>query len=317
MIDLTPLDVRKKREDFRRTFRGYDPEEVDTFLGLVAERFEELVKENLMLTERTERLQEQVSSQLGRERAVQEALVTAQEIRDDIRGQAQREAEEIRGRVEREAGLLRKEAEAEREALVARATRELQRRQDALEELERKRLRFLRSFRALLERELDGVEVEEGRPPLEEAALELDLGGGWEAPGATGAEEPSVARVGPEEALSIDAGAGEPPTEDTGAEGWPEEPLAVEGGQEEEPLAVESGPAEPLTVESGDVEPSGLPPAADTESSPSSDAADPEGLSADQLPGPDQEGEEDDPRRWLSSLVERELNEKSDEGSWS
>ncbi|MFH1765104.1 MAG: DivIVA domain-containing protein, partial [Gemmatimonadota bacterium] len=36
MIDLTPLDVRKKRGDFRRILRGYDPEEVDTFMDLVA-----------------------------------------------------------------------------------------------------------------------------------------------------------------------------------------------------------------------------------------------------------------------------------------
>ena len=38
MIDLTPLDVRSKRGDFRRILRGYEPQEVDTFLELVAER---------------------------------------------------------------------------------------------------------------------------------------------------------------------------------------------------------------------------------------------------------------------------------------
>ena len=32
MMDLTPLDVRKKKEDFRRVVRGYDPAEVDGFL---------------------------------------------------------------------------------------------------------------------------------------------------------------------------------------------------------------------------------------------------------------------------------------------
>ena len=32
MIDLTPLDVRKKRGDFRKMLRGYDPQEVDSFL---------------------------------------------------------------------------------------------------------------------------------------------------------------------------------------------------------------------------------------------------------------------------------------------
>ena len=38
MIDLTPLDVRKKKADFRRGLRGYDIEEVDAFLDLAAER---------------------------------------------------------------------------------------------------------------------------------------------------------------------------------------------------------------------------------------------------------------------------------------
>ena len=58
MIDLTPLDVRKKRGDFGKALRGYDAEEVDAFLELVSERMEELVKENLQLSERTERLTE-------------------------------------------------------------------------------------------------------------------------------------------------------------------------------------------------------------------------------------------------------------------
>ena len=65
MIDLTPLDVRKKRGDFGRGVRGYNPQEVDGFLELVAERLEELVKENITLRERAERLAEQVSAQTG------------------------------------------------------------------------------------------------------------------------------------------------------------------------------------------------------------------------------------------------------------
>ena len=73
MIDLTPLDVRKKRGDFAKGVRGYSVPEVDSFLELVAERLEELVKENLTLRERADRLAEQVTAQTGRERAVHEA----------------------------------------------------------------------------------------------------------------------------------------------------------------------------------------------------------------------------------------------------
>lgn len=164
MIDLTPLDVRKKRGDFRKVLRGYDVDEVDGFLEMVAERLEELVKENLTLKERTDRLQEQVSHQEEREQAVREALVTAQELRRDVGEQAKRQAE-----------ILQREAELEVESLLEKAERRLEERKEALEEMERLRLRFLKSFRALLERELDAVEVEEERRPLEDVALEIDF----------------------------------------------------------------------------------------------------------------------------------------------
>lgn len=164
MIDLTPLDVRKKRGDFRKVLRGYDADEVDGFIEMVAERLEELVKENLTLRERVERLQDQVSQQEDREEAVREALVTAQELRRDMRQQARKEAE-----------LLRREAEGEIDRIVSEAERRLSERREALEEVERMRLRFLKSFRALLEREMDAVEVEEGRKPLEDIPLEIDF----------------------------------------------------------------------------------------------------------------------------------------------
>ena len=95
MIDLTPLDVRNKRGDFKKLMRGYDPQEVDVFLEIAAERLEELVRENIVLRERSESLERQVGAQTGREQAIQEALVTAQELRADIHSQAQREADHL------------------------------------------------------------------------------------------------------------------------------------------------------------------------------------------------------------------------------
>jgi len=177
MIDLTPLDVRSKRGDFKRLMRGYDPQEVDTFLELVAERLEELTRENIGLRERTQNLQQQVSAQTGREQAVQEALVTAQELRADIRGQAQREADGILKEAETEGRRLIAEAEAEARTKLRSSERRLDQIQDSLQEIERRRTRFLKEFRQLLERELDVVEVEEDRKPLEERTIDLELGG--------------------------------------------------------------------------------------------------------------------------------------------
>ncbi len=165
MIDLTPLDVRKKRGDFGKGLRGYDPQEVDGFLELVAERMEELVKENLAFREKVERLGERVVAQEGREQAIQDALVTAQELRQDVKKQASREAK-----------LMEREARGRIESMIGESEKRLTEHQVALQELERHRERFLKAFRTFLERELDTVEVEFGRAPLEEVTLDLDLG---------------------------------------------------------------------------------------------------------------------------------------------
>ena len=178
MIDLTPLDVRNKRGDFKKLMRGYDPQEVDVFLEIAAERLEELVRENIVLRERSESLERQVGAQTGREQAIQEALVTAQELRADIHSQAQREADHLVKESETEARRLAAEAEANVRNLIRDAERRLELGRDALEEMERRRTRFLKAFRQLLERELDVVDVEDERAPLEDRPIDLDLGGG-------------------------------------------------------------------------------------------------------------------------------------------
>lgn len=168
MIDLTPLDVRKKRGDFAKGVRGYNVQEVDTFLELVAERLEELVKENLTLHERVDRLAEQVTAQTGRERAVHEALVTAQQLREDIQTSAQSTADRII-----------RDAEVRGKELLADAERRVADRAESLHELERRRKRFLATFRQFLERELDHVAVEDGRETVaSDQIIDMDLGPG-------------------------------------------------------------------------------------------------------------------------------------------
>jgi cell division initiation protein len=167
MIDLTPLDVRKKRGDFGKGLRGYDPQEVDGFLELIAERMEVLVKENLTFREKIKQLGEKVVVQEGREQAVQEALVTAQELRQDVKKQALREAK-----------LLEREARTRIAGMIEESEKLLTEHSSVLKESERHRDRFLKAFRTFLERELDTVEVELGRAPLEDVTPDFELGQG-------------------------------------------------------------------------------------------------------------------------------------------
>jgi len=165
MIDLTPLDVRKKKGDFRRGMRGYDTDAVDHFLDQVADRMEEVVRENLSLRERANQLSAAVDSFRERERAMNDALIAAQQLREDTRVQAERDAE-----------LTNREARAEAEQIVAEARRQLASAEDALRKLQTQRQNYLRGFRALLERHLTEVGEEEGRlRDLARADLEVPV----------------------------------------------------------------------------------------------------------------------------------------------
>ena len=148
MIDLTPLEVRKKKGDFRRGMRGYDPQAVDDFLDLVADRLEQLVRENSSMTERLGRVEEQVSDYRERERALTEALVTAQEMREEMRKQIEREVE-----------LKRREAEADAESIRSEAAQTREREEESIRRLRARQSQFVQSYRSFLERELSELAV--------------------------------------------------------------------------------------------------------------------------------------------------------------
>ena len=76
----------------------------------------------------------------------------------------------------REASFLEREAQDKIDLMIGESEKLLSEHRAALQELERQRERFLKAFRSLLERELDTVEVEFGRPPLEDVTLDLELG---------------------------------------------------------------------------------------------------------------------------------------------
>jgi DivIVA domain-containing protein len=152
MIDLTPLDVKKKKGDFRRAVRGYDTAAVDDFLDTVSARMEELVRENVMASARLESMTESIGNYRERERAMNEALVSAQQLREEMREQAAREAD-----------LVLREARAEAERIVGEARRQATAAAEALKRIQGQRVRFLRLFRTLVERQMQEIENEEDR----------------------------------------------------------------------------------------------------------------------------------------------------------
>lgn len=147
MLDLTPVDIRQKQYDFQRRFRGWDPEQVGQFLDEVADAMERLVEENRLLGERVAHLEEINRIRAEREQSVVQALTMAEELREESREAAEREASLLIARAQNEAHDIRLRAA---EALEA-ARQELRR-------LHARRSQLVWSYRSFLQHELGEVE---------------------------------------------------------------------------------------------------------------------------------------------------------------
>jgi cell division initiation protein len=156
-MNITPLDITQKQ--FRKVFRGLDPEEVEAFLGLVAVEFEALVNSVVALREDNQRKAEEIADHRSRERALQETLVTAQKASEEIREAARKEAE-----------ITISDAELQAEKIVQGAHGRFLRIVDDINELKRQRLQFEANVRTLAESHLKLIEAM--RDPEREDAVQ-------------------------------------------------------------------------------------------------------------------------------------------------
>ncbi len=187
MIDLTPLEVRNKKGDFRRGFRGYDAELVNDFLDLVADRLEELVKENMALRDSLGTVKEELKEFRDKEAALSEALMAAQKLREDARRHAEKEGE-----------LLIREAKLQAEDARQEVARSLAHEEETLRQVRARRAQLVESFRRLLDKELTELEV------IEET-LELGKHGPLSRQRPEGVGTPSSVAVPSEDAADADA----------------------------------------------------------------------------------------------------------------
>ena len=93
MSIISPKDIKKN--DFKKNFRGYDPNEVDAFLETVSLRYERLFEENSMLTEKVKSLTSDVDVYKENESTLQKAIVKTQDMSEEIIANAKMRAENI------------------------------------------------------------------------------------------------------------------------------------------------------------------------------------------------------------------------------
>lgn len=148
---LTPLDIR--RFDFGTALRGYDKARVDQFRDEVGREVERLVKQCQELDSKARSFHEQLKAFRERDKAINEALVSAQQLRAEVREQADRESQ-----------LIVREARAEADKILEVARSEVRRVQADLEQLVRQRRSYLSQLRGMIERQLADVEAAEASP---------------------------------------------------------------------------------------------------------------------------------------------------------
>lgn len=149
---ITPLDIQQKQ--FPMKFRGFDVEEVYAFLEVVREEMEELLRENASLKENVQRASTHIKEYKDMETTLRETLMTAQQMVEDYKTNARKEAE-----------LLIKEAEIKADELIKDAQEKVIKIHEDIVDLKGIRRHFKEELKRLIEnhaRMLDHDSYREG-----------------------------------------------------------------------------------------------------------------------------------------------------------
>lgn len=109
-MNVSPLDLRQQR--FRKTFRGFDPIEVGSFLLAVADDYEQALRETDRLRQDLMRMDAALGEHREHAKNLQNTLTTAQKLADDIKASAELEAKRIIREAEGRSDLLLERTQA-------------------------------------------------------------------------------------------------------------------------------------------------------------------------------------------------------------
>lgn len=181
---LTPLDIQKK--EFKRSFRGYNEEEVDGFLDQLLQSYESVYLENQSLKEKLEASEAAKARYQEMEKIIKDAVIMAQKNADDLVNNARQEAdvllnearfqaEKIIGEAENKAGLTLQEARERAKYRIAEAEDRVRVAMDEYRYLKKQVDMFRVKFRSFLEAQLSLLNGQE----KEAQELLSRTGPGW------------------------------------------------------------------------------------------------------------------------------------------
>ena len=147
---ITPLDIQQKQ--FPMKFRGFDVEEVYAFLEVIREEMEELLRENANLKENIQRTEVQIREFKDMETTLRETLMTAQQMVEEYKINARKEAE-----------LLIKEAEFRAENMIKESHEKVIKIHEDITDMKGIRRHFKEELKRLIENHLTMLQFDDKR----------------------------------------------------------------------------------------------------------------------------------------------------------
>ena len=160
---LTPIDIHNK--EFKRSFRGYNEDEIDDFLDQVVNDYEMLYRENRQLKDRLALSEKELDQYHQLEKNLQDTLVVAQRTAEQVTTAANQESEQIRSNAEFAAENIVNKAQIDARKSVEDAMHKVQDIAGEYERLVKDKRKFIVKIRSLLEGELALLEEEEKHFP--------------------------------------------------------------------------------------------------------------------------------------------------------
>jgi len=99
---ITPLEIENKKFS-KKSFNGYNPEEVDDFLDELVKDYEVLYRRATESQDRIEDLNDKIEHYTAIETTLQNTLLMAQSAAEEVKSAAQKQAEQIIKRAENQA----------------------------------------------------------------------------------------------------------------------------------------------------------------------------------------------------------------------
>lgn len=168
---LTSLELRDKTFDTK--FRGYDPEEVDEFLDIVTDDYEELVRRNHEQEMEIKSLRDRLAYFDELKESLSQSVILAQDTAEKVKLAASDQASNIAKQAEYDAQALLNEARAKANEILRLATDNAKKVAVETEELKNKTRIFHQRLKSTVESQLSLIDSPEWEELLRPTAMYL------------------------------------------------------------------------------------------------------------------------------------------------